>query len=163
MKKFSQSVFLSDFNFIVVNYLIVPVAKFNIICERRTTTKLSKPSMVTPHYLFIIILVNTLGTELNVEKEKKKKIGQVLNVGNMFKNKENVSQKTDFWGFGNHGNKSHDYNNFFRLVQKKFHTLAKSAYYIGFSCSLHLWILFCLNKLRNYSPKIDHKLTTNKL
>ena len=93
--------------------------------------------MVTPHYLFIIILVNTLGTELNVEKEKKK-IGQVLNVGNMFKNKENVSQKTDFWGFGNHGNKSHDYNNFFRRVQKKFHTLAKSAYYIGFSCSLLL-------------------------
>lgn len=64
--------------------------------------------MVTPHYLFIIILVNTLGTELNVEKEKKKEIGQVLNVGNMFKNRENVSQKTDFWGFGNHGNKSHD-------------------------------------------------------
>lgn len=48
------------------------MAKFNIICERRTSTKLSKPSMVTPHYLFIIILVNTLGTELNVEKEKKK-------------------------------------------------------------------------------------------
>ena len=119
--------------------------------------------MVTPHYLFIIILVNTLGTELNVEKEKKKKIGQVLNVGNMFKNKENVSQKTDFWGFGNHGNKSHDYNNFFRRVQKKFHTLAKSAYYIGFSCSLLLWILFCLNKLRNCSLKIDHKLTTNTL
>ena len=84
------------------------MAKFNIISERRTTTKLSKPSMVTPHYLFIIILVNTLGTELNVEKEKKKEIGQVLNVGNMFKNRENVSQKTDFWGFGNHGNKSHD-------------------------------------------------------
>ena len=60
--------------------------------------------MVTPHYLFIIILVNTLGAELNEEKEKKKKIGQVLNVGNMFKNKENVSQKTDIWGFGNHGN-----------------------------------------------------------
>ena len=72
MKKFSQSVFLSDFNFIVVSYLIVPVAKFNIICERRTSTKLSKPNLVTPHYLFIIILVNTLGTELNVEKEKKK-------------------------------------------------------------------------------------------
>ena len=75
MKKFSQSVFLSDFNFIVVNYL--------------------KPSMVTPAYLFIIILVNTLGTELNVEKEKKEKIGQVLNVGNMFKNQENVSRKAD--------------------------------------------------------------------
>ena len=75
MKKFSQSVFLSDFNFIVVNYL--------------------KPSMVTPAYLFIIILVNTLRTELNVEKEKKEKIGQVLNVGNMFKNKENVSRKAD--------------------------------------------------------------------
>ena len=75
MKKFSQNVFLSDFNFIVVNYL--------------------KPSMVTPAYLFIIILVNTLGTELNVEKEKKEKIGQVLNVGNMFKNKENVSRKAD--------------------------------------------------------------------
>ena len=75
MKKFSQSVFLSDFNFIVVNYL--------------------KPSMVAPAYLFIIILVNTLRTELNVEKEKKEKIGQVLNVGNMFKNKENVSRKAD--------------------------------------------------------------------
>ena len=36
------------------------------------STKLSKPSMVTAHYLFIIILVNTLGTELNVEKEEKK-------------------------------------------------------------------------------------------
>ena len=84
MKKFSQSVFLSDFNFIVVNYL--------------------KPSMVTPAYLFIIILVNTLRTELNVEKEKKEKIGQVLNVGNMFKNKENVSRKADIWRIGNHGN-----------------------------------------------------------
>ena len=84
MKKFSQSVFLSDFNFIVVNYL--------------------KPSMVTPAYLFIIILVNTLGTELNVEKEKKEKIGQVLNVGNMFKNQENVSRKADIWRIGNHGN-----------------------------------------------------------
>ena len=73
MKKFSQSVFLSDFNFIVVSYLIVPVAKLNIICERRTSTKLLKPSMVTPHYLFIIILVNTLGAELNEEKEKKKR------------------------------------------------------------------------------------------
>ena len=51
--------------------------------------------MVTPAYLFNIILVNTLGTELNVEKEKKEKIGQVLNVGNMFKNKENVSRKAD--------------------------------------------------------------------
>ena len=70
MKKFSQNVFLSDFNFIFVNYLIVPVAKFNIICERRMSTKLSKPSMVTPHYLFITFLVNTLGTELNVEKKK---------------------------------------------------------------------------------------------
>ena len=77
MKKFSQSVFLSDFNFIVVNYL--------------------KPSMVTPAYLFIIILVNTLGTELNVEK-KKGKIGQVLNVGNMFKNKEMSAEKLIFEG-----------------------------------------------------------------
>ena len=51
--------------------------------------------MVTPAYLFIIILVNTLRTELNVEKEKKEKIGQVLNVGNMFKNQENVSRKAD--------------------------------------------------------------------
>lgn len=77
MKKFSQSVFLGDFNFIVVNYFIVPVAKFNIICEMRMSTKLSKPSMVTPHYLFIIILVNyTLGTELNVEK--KGKLGKFL-------------------------------------------------------------------------------------
>ena len=47
MKKFSQSVFLSDFNFIVVNYVIVHVAKFNIICERRTP-HISVVSMGTP-------------------------------------------------------------------------------------------------------------------
>ena len=128
MKKFSQSVFLSDFNFIVVSYLIVPVAKFNIICERRTSTKLSKPSMVTPHYLFIIILVNTLGAELNEEKEKKKKIGQVLNVGNMFKNKENVSQKTDIWGFGNHG------NNFKEKV------MTKTIFFVGCKKSAIHWL-----------------------
>lgn len=56
-----------------------------------------------PHIIFfIIILVNTLGTELNVEK--KKKIRQVLNVGNMLKNKENVSRKNDIWRFHNRGN-----------------------------------------------------------
>ena len=50
--KFSQSVFLSDFNFIVVNY-VAPVAKFNIICERCMSTKLSKPSLVTPLYFLL--------------------------------------------------------------------------------------------------------------
>ena len=46
MKKFLQSVFLSDFNFIVVNYSIVPVTKFNIICERRMIkTKHDDPTL----------------------------------------------------------------------------------------------------------------------
>ena len=139
MKKFSQNVFLSDVSFVVVNYLIVPVAKFNIICERRMSTKLSKPSMVTPHYHFIIILVNTLGTELN--KERKKKIGKVLNVGNMSKNKENVTRKTDIWGFDNHGNNFEEKVmtiRIFFVACKKSSSISKSAYYIGFSCSLHL-------------------------
>ena len=90
---------MSDFNFIVVNYLIVPVAKFNIICERRTSTKLSKPSMVTPHYLFIIILVNPLGTELNVEKEKKKrKLGKFLMLEICLKIRKMSAKKLIFGG-----------------------------------------------------------------
>ena len=76
MRKFSQSVFLSDFNFIVVNYLIVPVAKFNIICEGRMSTKLSKPSMVTPHYLFYYCSSKYL--RHRTKCKKKGKLGKFL-------------------------------------------------------------------------------------
>ena len=79
------------------------------------STKLSKPSMVTPHYLFYYCSSKYL--RHRTKCKKKRKIRQVLNVGNMLKNKENVSQKTDIWGFGNHGN----------IFKEK----VMSAYYIG--------------------------------
>ena len=78
------------------------MAKFKIICERCTSTKLSKPSMVTPHYLFYHY--SSKYFRHRTKCRKKKKVRQVLNVGNMLKNKENVSRKNDIWRFHNRGN-----------------------------------------------------------
>ena len=80
MKKFSQSVFLSDFNFIVVSYLIVPVAKFNIICERRTTTKLSiKTEHGDPTLSFYYYSSKYFRHRTKCRKRKKKrKLGKFL-------------------------------------------------------------------------------------
>ena len=44
--EFLQSISWSDFIFIVVNSQIVPVAKFDIICERRLSTKILHQSKI---------------------------------------------------------------------------------------------------------------------
>ena len=100
------------------------------------------------------------------KRKKKRKLGKFLMLEICLKIRKMSAKKLIFGSLvtmATTSKKKSWLKQFFSLGAKKCHTLAKSAYYIGFSWSLHLWILFWLNKLRNYSLKIDHKLTRNTL
>lgn len=84
----------------------------------------------------------------------------------MLKNKKNVSRKNDIWWFGNRGNNFKEKVmsiTIFFVACKKVPQYPRVLTTLAFCVPYTLCILFWLNKLRNYSLKIDHKLTTNAL